>query len=192
MPPLRCYACSKPRYSSRRESISRGRSGRILAGGGGRDYSIALRETGEWHRGWSPTGSAADGPGHPLRRSWEKPEFIEAITLLAISADQVMLKPQLWGRGTFPGDIHFDAPRTALSGSKTMHRFLEFYANLVTRMHADIFCVGVEFVQMSRYEAEWRKLIARAASCTRDRWSMAPPKSEFEGIRFGMLSITSG
>jgi len=38
-------------------------------------------------------------------------------------------------------------------------KFLE--SNLAARMQADLLCVGVEFVQMSRYEAEC-KLIARA------------------------------
>src|SRR5204863_2491711 len=63
--------------------------------------------------------------------------------------------------------------------------FLEFYATLAAKSRADVFCVGVEFVQMSRYESEWRKLIARA----RELYSGplvygATQGPEFEGVRF--------
>jgi len=118
--------------------------------------------------------------------SWEKPEFIEAITLLAHQRGiKVMLKPQLWGRGTFPGDIHFARAEDRAVWFENYHRFLEFYANLATRMHADIFCVGVEFVQMSRYEVEWRKLIARARQLYKGPLVYGATQGpEFEGIRF--------
>ena len=117
---------------------------------------------------------------------WEKPEFIEAITLLAHQRGiKVMLKPQLWGRGTFPGDIHFARPEDRAVWFENYHRFLEFYSNLATRMHADIFCVGVEFVHMSRYEAEWRKLIARARQLYKGPLVYGATQGpEFEGIRF--------
>ena len=96
-----------------------------------------------------------------------------------------MLKPQLWGRGTFPGDIHFARAEDRAIWFENYHRFLEFYANLATRMHADIFCVGVEFVQMSRYEAEWRKLIARARQLYKGPLVYGATQGpEFEGIRF--------
>jgi len=117
---------------------------------------------------------------------WEKPEFIEAITVLAHQRGiKVMLKPQLWGRGTFPGDIHFASAEDRAIWFENYHRFLEFYANLAARMHADIFCVGVEFVQMSRYEAEWRKLIARARQLYKGPLVYGATQGpEFEGIRF--------
>ena len=96
-----------------------------------------------------------------------------------------MLKPQLWGRGTFPGDIHFASAEDRAIWFENYHRFLEFYANLAARMHADIFCVGVEFVQMSRYEAEWRKLIARARQLYKGPLVYGATQGpEFEGIRF--------
>src|SRR5207253_2624503 len=87
---------------------------------------------------------------------WERAELIEAIAGLAHQRGmKVMLKPQLWGRGTFPGDIHFDRAEDRATWFENYRRFLEFYATLAARSKADIFCVGVEFVQMSRYEAEW-------------------------------------
>ena len=74
----------------------------------------------------------------------------------------------------FPNDVR-----------ENYRQFLEFYANLAARMHADIFCVGVEFVQMSRYEAEWRKLIVRARRMYSGPLVYGATQGpEFEGIRF--------
>jgi hypothetical protein len=117
---------------------------------------------------------------------WERPESIEGVTALAHERGiKVMLKPQLWGHGAFPGDIHFDRAEERAEWFRNYRLFLEYYARLAAKSHSDIFCVGVEFVQMSRYEAEWRKLIARA----RELYSGplvygATQGPEFEGVQF--------
>lgn len=117
---------------------------------------------------------------------WERAEFIETLTALAHERGiKVMLKPQLWGRGVFPGDIHFARPEERAAWFENYGRFLEFYAGLAAASHADIFCVGVEFVQMSRYEAEWRKLIARARKLYAGPLVYGATQGpEFEGVRF--------
>jgi hypothetical protein len=117
---------------------------------------------------------------------WERAESIEAITALAHQRGiKVMLKPQLWAHGSFPGDIHFDSAADRDQWFRNYQAFLEYYAKLAAKSHADIFCVGVEFVQMSRYEAEWRKLIKRARELyTGPLVYAATQGPEFEGVRF--------
>lgn len=120
------------------------------------------------------------------RGGWERAELLEEIAALAHKRGiKVMLKPQLWGRGTYPGDIHFDRPEDRAKWFEQYMPFLEYYARLAAKMHADIFCVGVEFVQMSRYEAQWRKLIARARQLYRGPLVYGATQGpEFEGIKF--------
>ena len=117
---------------------------------------------------------------------WERAELIEAITALAHQRGmKVMLKPQLWGRGTFPGDIHFARAEDRAIWFQNYRRFLEYHANLAARSHADILCIGVELVQMSQYEAEWRKLIARARELYAGPLVYGATQGpEFEGVRF--------
>ncbi len=117
---------------------------------------------------------------------WERAESIEATAALAHQRGiKVMLKPQLWAHGAFPGDLHFERGGERAAWFENYRRFLEFYATLAAKSHADIFCVGVEFVQMSRYEAEWRKLIAQARQLYAGPLVYAATQGpEFEGVRF--------
>src|SRR5260370_2369888 len=117
---------------------------------------------------------------------WERAESIEGVTALAHERGlKVMLKPQLWGHGSFPGDIHFDRADERAEWFRNYRLFLEYYARLAAKSHADIFCVGVEFVQMSRYEAAWRKLIASARELYSGPLVYAATQGpEFEGVQF--------
>jgi hypothetical protein len=62
---------------------------------------------------------------------------------------------------------------------------LDHYARLAKQIHADLFCVGGEFVKLTPYDAQWRTLITRAR-----RWYPGPLVyaanfgPEFENITF--------
>ena len=116
-------------------------------------------------------------------------ERTEDIAVLAALAHQrgmkVLLKPQLWTRGGFPGNLDFPDPRRRARWFVEYRKFVEYYASAAARMHADLFSVGVELAKMTPYEAEWRSLIARS----RELYSgplvySATQGPEFETIRF--------
>ncbi len=95
-------------------------------------------------------------------RSWENDEGVEQLARLAHSLGlKVMLKPQLWVGGGWPADLDVPPDQRA-AWFAAYARFLEHYAKLAARIHADLFCVGNEFSKMTRHPAEWRKLIALA------------------------------
>jgi hypothetical protein len=97
------------------------------------------------------------------RNIWETDQSIEQIAGYAHSKGlRVFLKPQIWVRGAFPGDLHYETTHDRARWFAEYRLFLEHYARLATRIKADLFAVGVEFGKMSRYEKEWRALIARA------------------------------
>lgn len=98
---------------------------------------------------------------------------------------RVLLKPQIWTDRGFPGDLDFSSHDQRRQWFEQYRLFLEHYAKLATRTHADLLCVGVELAKLTVDEAAWRALIAR----TRELYPgplvyAAVQGPEFEGIRF--------
>lgn len=118
-------------------------------------------------------------------RSWERDGAIEDLTRLAHACGmKVLLKPQIWVRGGFPGDLAFSASDLDAWFS-TYETFLRHYAALAQHTGADLFSTGVEFVRLSRHEQRWRRLNAVARELYGGplvysaNWG-----DEFESVRF--------
>jgi len=96
------------------------------------------------------------------RHSWESEEGLRELSRLAHALGmKVMLKPGIWVRGGhFGGDIEFSIEADRQKWFREYAQFIESYAKIATEIHADIFCIGGEFVRMSSYEDEWRRIIA--------------------------------
>jgi hypothetical protein len=73
---------------------------------------------------------------------------------------KVLLKPQLWVRGGSPTEVDFRDAAERKRWFAQYGDFIDHYARLASRIHADVFTVGVELARMSHYDAEWRELIA--------------------------------
>ncbi|MDE3135003.1 MAG: hypothetical protein KGL59_00375 [Acidobacteriota bacterium] len=96
---------------------------------------------------------------------WESDEGLEDVARMAHSLGmKVFLKPQLWARGGSTTDLDFRDPAEREQWFQQYGRFIDHYARLATRIHADLFAVGVELGMMSRYDAEWRGIIAGVRS----------------------------
>jgi Glycoside Hydrolase Family 113 len=113
--------------------------------------------------GFEPSGRAEvrlnTGTG-----SWESDEGLEMMARVAHALGmKVMLKPGVWvGNGGYAGSIEWDSPAERARWFDSYTHFVEHYATLAKEIHADLFCVGGEFVKLTRYETDWRKVIARA------------------------------
>ncbi len=95
--------------------------------------------------------------------SWESDEGVEELSRLAHAHGlKVLLKPGMWVGGGYAGDLKFPSDVERGKWFAEYRIFLEHYARLAKRIHADLFCVGGEFSNLSQYDVEWRKLIARA------------------------------
>ncbi len=75
---------------------------------------------------------------------------------------KVLLKPQVWVSPGYPGDLEFASAEDRRKWFEQYRLLVEHYASLSRKIHADVFCVGVEFSKLVKYDAEWRNLIARA------------------------------
>jgi hypothetical protein len=117
------------------------------------------------------------------RRTWRT---YEALANLARARGmRILLKPQLWGPGTFPGDVEMPDAESRRRWFAEYRLFVENYAALAAHIHADLFCVGTEFVKMSRHEGEWRTLIGRARELYPGPLVYAATQGEeFEQLKF--------
>jgi hypothetical protein len=95
------------------------------------------------------------------QHSWESDEGLRELSRLAHALGmKVMLKPGIWIRGGhFGGDIEFASQAERRKWFDNYGSFIVRYAKLAAEIHADLFCVGGEFVRMSGYDGEWRKII---------------------------------
>lgn len=98
---------------------------------------------------------------------------------------KVLLKPQVWTRGGYPGDLQFSSRARERAWFLQYRRYLLHEAALAVGMHADLLCVGVELSHLSRNEAEWRRLIAEVRAVYHGPLVYAAnPGEEFEHLRF--------
>ncbi|MEZ4774252.1 MAG: hypothetical protein R3D00_13795 [Bacteroidia bacterium] len=73
---------------------------------------------------------------------------------------KTMLKPQVWVRGGWPGDLEMKNEADWQMFFVEYRRWIRHYAMLAEIHEMEIFCVGVEFVKASTsHPDEWRKLI---------------------------------
>ena len=117
---------------------------------------------------------------------WEKDSGVERLAEVAHRAGmRVLLKPQLYVRDGYPGSLEYPSPEERNEWFAQYRIFLEHYAMLATRIHADLLCVGVELDKLSKYTAEWRALIARARELYPGPLVYAANSGdEFESIQF--------
>lgn len=130
--------------------------------------------------GWSP-GNLPTVEFNP-EGSWENDEGLEELSRLAHARGiKVLLKPALWKAY----DLEFPSPQDRSRWFAQYETFLEHYARLATKIHADVFCVGGEFSKLTPDEAAWRQLIAHVRKLYPGPLVYAANfGSEFEGVKF--------
>lgn len=90
---------------------------------------------------------------------WESDEGLTEMARLAHHLGiKVMLKPAIWDGFSQV----YNSAQDRAQWFAQYRLFLEHYARLATQIHADVFVIGGEFTHLTEYDADWRKLIARA------------------------------
>lgn len=72
---------------------------------------------------------------------------------------RVVLKPQLWSRGTFTGHIAFTDETAFRRWMDSYRRYVLHYARMAELERADLFVIGTELGGLTVREAAWRELI---------------------------------
>ena len=116
------------------------------------------------------------------RGSWENDAGLEVMSAVAHQLGmRVMLKPHLWRMGPEAAGT----PELRRQWFAQYRPFIEHYARLAARIHADIFVVGTEFGALTQYEREWRDIIAAVRGIYAGPLTFAPTQGpEFETLAF--------
>lgn len=96
-------------------------------------------------------------------RQWwgEKPEgVIHNIALARNQNLKVMLKPQVYVPGSWPGDLDFRTDAEWQSWERNYTEFINFFLDIAIEHDIEMFCIGTEFKNsIKKRPAFWRKLI---------------------------------
>jgi hypothetical protein len=119
-------------------------------------------------------------------RSWENDAGIRDLAAEAKRLGlRVLLKPHIWTRGGFAGDLHYATPSDRRTWFEQYAKFLDHYARLAQETGAEMLAVGNELSKLTLYTDEWRALIQRARSIYRGPLTYAAVQGEeFETLRF--------
>jgi len=122
----------------------------------------------------------------PWTTSWASENGIRELARLAHSLGlKVLLKPHLWQTAGNGGTPDFADSAARVRWFADYETFLDHYAALAAEIHADIFCVRVEFEKTSVYDADWRRLIARVRQIYPGPLTYAAASGpEFEHVTF--------
>lgn len=121
------------------------------------------------------------------RHSLESDEGIrETVRMAHALGMKVMLKPGMWVRGArYAGDLEFASAARKEKWFEAYGKFIRHYARLATEVHADIFCVGGEFVHLSQDAGDWRNIIAQVRTLYNGPLTYAASfGAEFQNVRF--------
>ena len=101
-----------------------------------------------------------------VSRQWwgEKEEgIVETVKLAREKNLKILLKPQIYIHGSWPGDIDFDNEKDWLEWEKNYKEFIFFYLRIAAREEIEMFCIGTEFKKsVLKRKSFWVDLISEA------------------------------
>ncbi len=110
---------------------------------------------------------------------------LETIRLAKSQGLRVMLKPQVWRRGLWTGDVAFDDATDRLDWEQSYRAFILHFAKLAQRSGVDLFCVGTEFGKtMTHHRDFWSDLIRQVRIHYPGALTYAANWDEFEHTPF--------
>lgn len=97
-----------------------------------------------------------------------------------------LLKPQVWIRGSWPGDVEMQSKEAWEQFFDYYYRWMRHYAMLAELYQFDGFCVGVEFTKATLgFEKEWRDMVSKVRGIYSGHLTYAANwGAEFEQLAF--------
>lgn len=109
----------------------------------------------------------------------------ETIRLAKANGLKVMLKPQVWVRGAWPGDIDFSDRARFNQWWESYKVYIQEYVQIAERHQVEILCIGTEFKQLSRkYPEAWLELIEDVRKDYHGKLTYAANWDEYEEVTF--------
>lgn len=139
--------------------------------------------------GWQrDANSSSIYTNHASEKIWwgESDAGISETNKLALKAGiKTMLKPHLWVRNGWPGDIVMKSDTAWQHWFKNYEDFILHYATLAEKNNIEFFCLGTELQQTTKREAEWRTVISKIRKVYSGKLIYAANfHEEYEHIKF--------
>lgn len=116
----------------------------------------------------------------------ESDQGIAITTQLARKSNiKTLLKPHLWVRNSWPGEIKMSDAKDWNNWFQNYQQFILHYARLAEKNKIEIFCVGTELTITTTHEEEWRKLIQEVRKVYSGKLTYAANfNEEYKQIKF--------
>jgi hypothetical protein len=95
-----------------------------------------------------------------------------------------MLKPHLWVRGSWPGEIEMKNEADWKTWFENYTGFILDYARLAEELKLPMLCIGTELEKTSEREEDWREVISQIRKVYNGKLVYAANFTEFEKIKF--------
>lgn len=98
---------------------------------------------------------------------------------------KVMLKPQLWTRGQWIGDLNFKTDKEWKLFEKNYTKFMLRWATIADSMEVDMLCVGTEIRHSTEERPKyWRGLIKAVRTIYKGKLTYAPNWDDYDKVTF--------
>jgi hypothetical protein len=136
--------------------------------------------------GFTPQGSAEVKFGSDKQWWGERIEGIEkSIDLARKNGLKVMLKPQVWIRGGWVGDMDFDNEADWKVWEDSYRAYILSLVNISEKHKIDLFCIGTEYrISAVKREAFWRGLIKEIRQTYKGKLTYSANWDAYEKIPF--------
>lgn len=116
----------------------------------------------------------------------ERPEGLRQTIAMAHAAGlKVMLKPQIYLHGSWPGAIDFDNEKDWLQWERNYLLLMGFMADLAQETNVDLLCIGTEIKASSTQRPGfWRDLASQVRGCYEGPLTYAANWDEYPAISF--------
>lgn len=95
-----------------------------------------------------------------------------------------MLKPHIWVRGSWPGEIQMLNEQAWEMWFENYTDFILDYAKMAEAHQIPMLCIGTELEMTSEREADWREIIKKIRSVYSGKLTYAANFTEFEKVKF--------
>ena len=139
--------------------------------------------------GWQSNNSSTEVISNTnFERTWwgESDVGIKQTTLLARQNKiKTILKPHLWVKGSWPGEIKMDSEENWQKWFSSYTDFILHYAKLAEAQDIEILCIGTELSHSTKYEYRWRDLIHKIRQVYSGKLTYAANfHNEYQHIKF--------
>lgn len=145
---------------------------------------------GEWIAAIPYAFSPGDEPKVMHNSEWqwwgEKPIGIrETIRVAKSNQLKVMIKPQIWMRGNYTGNMNYETDADWNAWFEEYRQYILLYADIAEEEQAEMLCIGTEFkICATKHPDKWRGLIAEIRKRYSGPLVYASNWDEFEEITF--------